>query len=285
MLMVIGLLGLIAVRGLSHFWPADIIETTVTDKDGVKQTILSEVVRSEVISAAIARDNGYTIEPERKLITRYLMKLGNRDITTRDFMWFLKIGMSEWKHPKDAVVVERREWGNFYGYLTAIQENGKPVLTQDSPAFWGEVDARLKRSLSLHDAIAQIEKVQIGKVNNAIQALKLEHRRLELSGVTGEKMANAEAAMAEETLALEDVYAGIKKERDAISAQAKRDQIIAKTADGHEVVLALDHLVRITRPNNMSVFAKMGDYCQRFWAFATTEPREANTEGLSLIHI
>jgi phosphate transport system permease protein len=279
MIMVIGLLGLIAVRGLSHFWPASIIETAVTDKDGVKQVILSEVVRSEVISAAIARDNGYTIEPERKLLTRYLMKLGNRDITTRDFMWFLEIGMDEWKLPQNAVVVERREWGNFYGYLTAIHENGKPVIAQDSPAFWDEIDARLTRATTLHDLISDIEKVQIGKINNAIQALKLEHRRLELSGVTGGKMANAEAAMAEEKLALEDVYLGIKKERDAISAQAKRDQIIAKTADGQEVVLAFDHLVRITRPNNMSVLAKMGDYCQRFWAFATTEPREANTEG------
>ncbi len=162
MIMVVGLLGLIAVRGLSHFWPANIIQTSVTDKAGVKQIILSEVVRSEVIPAAVARDNGFTIEPERKLITRYLMKLGNRDITSRDFMWVLELGMSEWEYPKNAVAVERREWGNFYGYITAINENGKTIITQDAPQFWPEVNARLERSLALHDQISHIEKIQIG---------------------------------------------------------------------------------------------------------------------------
>lgn len=279
MVMVVGLLGLIAVRGLSHFWPANIIQTSVTDKSGEVQVILSEMVRSEVISATVARDNGFTIDPERKLITRYLMKLGNRDITTRDFMWFLEIGMDEWQYPKDAVAVERREWGNFYGYLVAINEDGKTVVAQDSPNFWAEVDARLKRALALHEQIAHIEKVQIGRVNNAIQELKLERRRLELQGISGEKMVEAEAALAESKMALEEEYAIIKKERDLITVQAKRDQIMAKTADGQEVLLPLDHLVRITRPNDMSVFAKTGEYLQRFWEFATTEPREANTEG------
>jgi phosphate transport system permease protein len=279
MIMVVGLLGLIAVRGLSHFWPANIIQASVTDKAGVEQIILGEMVRSEVIPAAVARDNGFTIEPDRKLITRYLMKLGNRDITSRDFMWFLEIGMTEWTYPKNAVAVERREWGNFYGYITAINENGKTIVAQDAPQFWTEVNARLKRSLKLHDQISNIEKVQIGRVNNAIQELKLEHRRLELKGVTGEKMAEAEAALAETKIMLEKEYELIKKERDLIGAQAKRDQLIAKTADGQEVLLPLDHLVRITRPNDMSVFAKASEYIQRFWEFMTAEPREANTEG------
>ena len=279
MIMVIGLLGLIAVRGLSHFWPANILQTSVTDKSGSEQLILGEAVRSEIITATVARDNGFTIAPDRTSINRYLIKLGNRDITSRDFMWFLEIGMAEWQYPKDAVAVERREWGNFYGYILAINENGKTILAQDSPDFWTEVNARLKRSLKLHDQINHIEKVQIGRVNNAIQELKLEHRRLELKGLTGEKMAEAEAALAESKIVLEKEYDIVKKERDVISAQAKRDQLIAKTADGQEVLLPLDHLVRITRPNDMSVFAKTVEYIQRFWEFVSAEPREANTEG------
>ena len=279
MLMVVCLLSLIAIRGFGHFWPANIVLTSVTNNASEKQIIMGEVVRSEIISAAVARDNGYTIAPDRELISRYLMKLGNKDITSRDFIWLLEIGMDEWQYPKDAVAIERREWGNFYGYLVSVNENGKPVLTQDAANFWSEVDARMKRSLQLHDQIAHIEKVQIGSINNKIQDLKLEHRRLELKGVTGAKMAEAEAELAERKAALEAEYDVIKKERDVFTEQAKRDQIIAKTADGKEITLSLDHLVRITRPNQMSVFAKTGDYVKRFWEFMTTEPREANTEG------
>jgi phosphate transport system permease protein len=279
MIMVIGLLTLIAVRGLSHFWPANVVLTSGTDNAGTKQIILGEIVRSEVIPAAVARDNGFTIEPERKFITRYLIKLGNRDITSRDFMWFLEIGMDTWTYPKDAVVVERREWGNFYGYLEAINEDGKLILDKSSPHFWEEVDARIKRSLKLHDEIATIEKADIGSINNKIQALKLEHRTLELNGIAGEQMAEAEAEFAARKLALEAEYEVVKKERDLLTQQAKRDQIQAKTADGKDILLPLDHLVRITRPNNMGVFAKTTDYFHRIWEFLTTEPREANTEG------
>jgi phosphate transport system permease protein len=279
MIMVIGLLGLIAVRGFGHFWPANIVLTSVTNNAGEKHVIMGEMVRSEVISAAVARDNGFKIEPDRELITRYLMKLGNRDVTSRDFMWLLEIGMDAWQFPADAVTVERREWGNFYGYLESIKEDGKVVLAKSAPNFWSEVDARMLRALQLHDQIGRIEKVKIGEINNQIQALKLEHRRLELKGVSGEQMALAEAEFADKKKALEANYAVIKEERDIILKQATRDEFVAKTADGKEIVLPLDHLVRITRPNSMGVFAKTGDYLKRFWEFMTTEPREANTEG------
>jgi len=279
MLMVVGLVGLIAVRGFSHFWPADILQTSVTDNSGKQHIILAEEVRSEVIPAAVARDNGYTIDTDRELITRYLMKLGNRDITSRDFMWFLEIGMTPWEYPKDAVVIERREWGNFYGYITAIQENGKTVVAQDAANFWKELDARLERTLTLHDQMTHIEKVKIGHVNNELQDLRLEHRRLELKGVTGAKMADAEAILAERKNALELEYAEIKKERDAIAEQTRRDQLMTKTADGKEIAISFDHVVRITRPNNMGAVAKTGQYLERFWEFMTAEPRESNTEG------
>jgi len=279
MLMVVGLLGLIAVRGFGHFWPANIILTSATDNNGHKQIIMGEMVRSELIAAAIARDNGYNIPEEQGLLNRYLFKLGNKDITARDFMWVLENGMDAWQYPHDAVAVERREWGNFYGYLVSINENGKLLLAADAPNFWQEVDARLKRSLKLHDEIAHIERVRIGGINNAIQELRLDHRRLELKGVTGEKMAEAEAKFAERKAQLEADYEVIKKERDVILQEAKRDQLIAKTADGKEITLSLDHVVRVTRPNAMNVFAKTGDYVSRFWEFMTTEPREANTEG------
>ena len=279
MLMVVGLIGLIAVRGFSHFWPANILQTSVTDSSGKQQIIMAEEVRSEIIPAVIARDNGYNIAPDRELITRYLMKMGNRDITSRDFMWFLEIGMSSWEYPKDAVVIERREWGNFYGYLVAIQENGQSVVAQDAANFWQELDARLDRTLALHEAMSHIEKVQIGKINNELQGLRLEHRRLELQGVTGAKMAEAEALLAERKTALENEYIAIKKERDLVALQTKRDQLIARTADGKEIAISFDNMVRITRPNNMGVVAKVGQYLERFWEFMSAEPRESNTEG------
>jgi len=279
MVMVLGLLGLIAVRGFGHFWPAAILQTSIVNNNGQRHVIMAEEVRHEIIPAAIARDTGYEVPADVELVTRYLMKLGNRDVNGRDFSWFLETGMDEWQYPKDAISIERREWGNFYGYPVSIVENGKVVSDINNADFWEQLAARTERALALHNQIHGIEKGDIGKINNQIDALRLEHRRLELDGVTGTAMATAEAEFAARRAELEAEYAIIKKTRDDILAQATRDKLIAKTADGKEVTVAFDHIVRITRPNDMSVIAKTVQYAQRFWEFMTDEPREANTEG------
>ncbi len=279
MLMVLGLLGLIAVRGFGHFWPADILQTSIVDRDGERHIVMGEAVRDEIISAAVARDGGYTVGPEVELITRHLFKMGNRDVNGRDFAWFLDTGMDKWEYPKDAISIERREWGNFYGYPVAIKEQDNVVSELSSADFWQQMDQRLSRALDLHDKIHRIEKVDIGRINNQMDELRLERRRLELDGITGTQLANADAELAERRAALEAEYEVIKKERDEILSQATRDKLIARTADNKEVVIAFDHIVRVTRPNDMGVIAKSGQYLERFWEFMTAEPREANTEG------
>ena len=93
MIMVIGLLGLIAVRGFGHFWPSDIALTSTTDNAGHKQVILGELVRSEVIPAAVARDNGFTIAnglrvPKpyaSKIILHVIKSSGGTAISINDF--------------------------------------------------------------------------------------------------------------------------------------------------------------------------------------------------------
>ena len=279
MVMVVGLLGLIAVRGFGHFWPANILQTTITDRSGQRQIIMGEAVRSEIISATVARDGGYSVLADDELITRHLFKLGNRDMNVRDFAWFIEVGMDEWKYPADAISIERREWGNFYGYPVAIKENDIIVSEINSSDFWQQLNVRLERALKLHNDIHRIEKVEIGRINNQMDNLRLERRRLELDGITGDQLAKADAEFANRRAALEAEYDLIKKERDNILAQATRDKLIARTADAKEVVIAFDHIVRVTRPNVMGVGEKSIQYLERFWEFVSAEPREANTEG------
>src|SRR5690554_7592295 len=73
MVMVIGLLALIAVRGFGHFWPADILHTSIVDREGNRHAVMGEAVRSEVIPAAVARDNGYAVPDNVELVTRHLI--------------------------------------------------------------------------------------------------------------------------------------------------------------------------------------------------------------------
>ena len=55
MIMVVGLIGLIAIRGFGHFWPADVAQITMVGADGERRELIGELVRSQTVPAAVAR--------------------------------------------------------------------------------------------------------------------------------------------------------------------------------------------------------------------------------------
>ena len=67
--------------------------------------------------------SGIPVESDRTMIERDLIKSGNRDVTGADFNWILTDYVSFKEYPKNMVTLERKEWGNLYGYLSAIKEN------------------------------------------------------------------------------------------------------------------------------------------------------------------
>jgi len=60
-ILVIGLLLLVAVRGLGHFWPADVIEYSYIEGNE-KQTIVGELVDTSVMSKQMAEESGYKLK-------------------------------------------------------------------------------------------------------------------------------------------------------------------------------------------------------------------------------
>ncbi|MCK9238587.1 MAG: phosphate ABC transporter, permease protein PstA, partial [Thiopseudomonas sp.] len=56
--LVLGLLGVIASRGLVHFWPASLQEYQYTDSSGVQMAVLGERVQREQVTAEQIRNSG-----------------------------------------------------------------------------------------------------------------------------------------------------------------------------------------------------------------------------------
>ncbi len=278
MIMVAGLIGLIAVRGFGHFWPANVVQVEVIDQQGQSTLVVGELVRHQVIPAAVARDAGNFVPEEKELVTRYLFKQGNRDQFGRDFVWHTEIGMQPFSYPKDAWAIERREWGNFYGFPVSMEFDGQTYLA-DHPEFWRNLQAAVARSVRLHDEIKGIERRQIGRINAGIEQLRLDERTLNLRGVSGEARAAEDARIAQRTAELDAEYDVLRQELDILYKSTRRDSITLRMSDGNQHTISLADIVRVTAPNAMSVLAKMGQYVERLWEFMTDDPREANTEG------
>jgi len=272
-LLVVGLLGLIGVRGLAHFWPLTVQKIVYQQEDGNEAIVAGQVREEERVTAARLRESGLEVVADSEFVTRYLIKTGNRDINGHDFRWILKPSITSISKPYSMVVFEREEWGVFVGSLIGVRVDGQ--LLED-PDTWGGFERRLAHANELRDEISDLEKSRIGEVNYRLERLRLKQRGLELKGRDD---AASLADIESDRLLLQKEYNGLEEELGRLYTQLRRDAVLVSTADGQELELPMSSIVGAHRPNQMSLVGKMGHFFRNAWKFVADDPREANTEG------
>jgi len=275
LIMVLGVLGLIAVRGLGYFWPADVVQAQYSVPGSSQiETVVGEIYDSKTDTAKRLAESGIAVPEGITAVERISIKQGNRDQGQPDFRWVFADTLKEVQYPEDIVVLERFEWGSFYGRLKSVSENGTEVAS--GPAAWDALQDRLDRSNDLLADMADIEKGEIGTINFALESLRLEEKRLQLENALTETEV---ARINSERDALNARYAKLAEQLDALKQQGTRDSATFVTPQGNEVDISLSKIVAATQPNAMNVFEKIGHYFKNLWHFLSGDPREANTEG------
>jgi len=274
LIMVIGVLSLVTVRGLGHFWPADVARINYQESGGQQQTIIGEIVDTSSTPSIMARSAGYKMADGETDLLQYQLKTGNRDITGADFRWIQARNIRQQDYPENLTVIERREWGNFYGEPIAVKEEGKTIASGSEAlaiAFNKMAEAK-----QLIDEIKQLEKNEIGKINYAIDHIRLQQKKLEL-----EKRwdATAQQQLAAEKAGYETRYQALQAKLAGLYAQTKRSSLVMKTESGSEADIPFFKIVRIYQPNTMTVLEKLSHYFSKVGEFLADDPREANTEG------
>ncbi len=274
LVLVFGVLWLTAARGLIYFWPSQVVETTFAEKDGSKIRLIGEIKEQEEVAVRRLVESGFKIPGDEKFTTRYLLKLGNRDVSGFDFKWYPAPLLTDLTYPRDILTVERREWGNFYGHLKSIKENGSVVA--EGASAMPELEKRVERARDLFDEIFHTEKQDIGDVNHTLEQLRLKERRLQLEGKFDDA---ARQAIATERATADARFAEIQTRLEKLRAEIGRDSLSAEVMDGKVVDVPLAKVSEVYRANAMNVGDKIGFYFRKLLAFGTEDPREANTEG------
>lgn len=272
LIMVVGLVGLIAIKGLGIYWPGTLYQFEFVNKDGGKQVVAGEVYDTELVNRERLKDSGVTIPEGEEWISRALIKTGNRDIYGSDFRWIIEKNARKKDTPRELAAFVRREWGNMYGSLKSIKENGVVVSAGD----WNVFNERLEHVIALHDEIEHIEKHDIGGINYKIERLRLAQKKLVLEG---KQNASSERELKSSEDLLQQEYKLQQEKLISLYKQVKRDSIVVEIAGGQLVDLNLEQIVRAYKPNEMGLFAKIGFYLESIWLFVSDDPREANTEG------
>ena len=274
LLLVLGILGMIMIKGMGHFWVSDVYELQYDEGKSETTRIIGERIEIAEVPLYLYKEVENKEAPDNvDKIERVLFKRGNRD-QSADFMWVYAHNIKSRSTPADIIKLERLEWGNFYGYLKNVQESGKVVASGDES--WNELNTRFDRVLELREKLEHLEKDEISSINYGLERLRLKKRKLELEG---EDTAENLKLIADEEKAFNDEYQVFIKELNQLRAEIARDSAAFTIASGKVVTIPLKLIVSMLKPNEMTVFDKLGHYLLNFYNFIFDDPREANTEG------
>ena len=113
LLMVVGLLLVLTVKGMVHFWPADVVRADYSPPSQSSEVqsieIIGEFVESERVPASQIIFSGIPVDASADYYERNLVKLGNRDLTGSDFSWVLTDFLHDLEYPQNVLVLERME--------------------------------------------------------------------------------------------------------------------------------------------------------------------------------
>ena len=270
---------LILVKGFAHFMPRALYAFEIRNGEETL-ALVGEIVSEETVPRAQLIGSGYKPRVDADFYERTLVKVGNREYGS-DFVWVVRDGIASQTRPKDLMTIERREYGNFYGYPIAMTTGTEDPTQYDlrsmPPAEWYRLlRTNTRRAMRLFARAHDLERDDLGKINYGIEQLRLRARRLEL-----ERQASPQAlaAITQERNALQERYDALAAELNSINQQLARDTLIMQTADGKEARIPFARIVRLYQPNRLNGFARMRIYAVRLVEFITGAPRESNTEG------
>ena len=297
LVMTLGLLLLIVVRGLGTFWPAPVARFEMTDGS----VHVGEVTRRDryrPAGGAIDSLPAAARAPARELLarqrgtsTRWLVRTGNFDVTGVHFTWVDDFVLAGRTAPEWAVILERLTWGRFYGEPVAFLVDG--AATAEGPAAaWREFERHHPAVDAWRAERRRLERRDIGDVNHRLEKARLGVREAELvlqdaraGGVAGQIEA-AGSALAAERRKAEAVeaqanaeYAEIRGRIEGLQASSDRFELRMRLSDGAEVLVPLGQIVRGYPANRLGLPGKLGIYLSRWAEFLTADPREANSEG------
>jgi phosphate transport system permease protein len=263
LIMVAGLLLLITVNGMGFFWPDDVMRFTLADG----RVVMGQIDAREAIPQPGA-------PPGTLAEYRLKVKQGNRDLYGVDFIWIDESQIVAREVPPEAVVIERQEWGNLYGFIDQVKEQDRVVAAGPEQG-WKTLQALLPGVSTTMQDIHRIERQEIGAINYAQEQIRLNLRKLTLQGITS----GPEVDRLQQEMAAWEVKYSEQQVVLAALRQSLVSSVVVAAAGNGEKTLPLAEIIRAYRPNQMNLASKVGFYATKVWEFVADDPRESNTEG------
>ncbi len=250
------LIVVVMVNGLGVFWPSRVALATL--RDG--RQVMGEVVKREPVYEGTGE--------------RLQFKTGNRDLYGLDFRWIDEKDIASLDYPPQAVVLERQEYGNFYGVLQEVAPVEGEAVSGSTP--WERLGQVHEIAQQRQQAIDRLGE-SLAELNSRMERLRLKQLKLAYRG----KSADDEEVrrLEQERSELHGRFEDLVKRQTARIEEVHRLTATFADATGTEKVMRVADIVRFYRPNRMSLLQKSGFYLGKLGELIFGQPRESNTEG------
>ena len=257
LLVAFTLLVVVMVNGLGVFWPSNLHDVTLQDD----RHLLGELVKREPVHEG---------EGER-----LQFKIGNRDLYGLDFRWVDESEIVSRTLPEHAVSLEREEYGNFYGFLEGVEASGM-IDTQGYASPYDALEALLEvvgeMKVTVHEKAETVAEISYDAEQVRLDQLLISHKG---KGKQGPEYLALQAELDD----LNDRFQFQLNEQNALEARMKQAVAHFRDADGRSKSIVVAEIVRMYRPNQMSLVSKSLFYGGKLVELIVGEPRESNTEG------
>ncbi len=254
MLIALILISVIMYNGLGVFWPSNVSLLTLKDET----RILGEQ-KAEQVHPQTGKN-------------RLQLKVGNRDLYNLDFRWVEEDAIEEKSIPPEIIVLERTEYGNFYGYL---EEISAPGFEQSTPN-WKNLEKVIEATREKQKALIPVNE-EIFKLAGLMEKLRNEELALKYKEVP--ETTETYRTLREKFTRLEQNFENLLVRQQLVHRELAPFQSVFSDASGQSRMIPIVNIVQAYRPNQMSIGNKIRFYLKKVSELLTEEPREANTEG------
>jgi phosphate transport system permease protein len=255
--MITGLVAVVVDVAAAFFWPKPIVALTLADGRRL-----------------LGQEAGREADPGSPGRERVRMNVGNRDLTSVDFVWVRDSEVHGRRLDPDAWQLERREYGAFFG--TPVRtEIGGVSIPAGVPGFVSIVRQEVDRCAALLDRRRQLLR-RLDHDHAPVARLQARVSSAQRRGVDATSLRAAlEKAQAREGELNAPALTGLVE----VDHQLAAGTLTMRTGDGREAAIPIAKIVRVVPANALTTAQKLALYFSRWWEFLSGEPRESNTEG------
>ncbi|ACT13966.1 MULTISPECIES: phosphate ABC transporter permease PstA [Pectobacterium] len=250
LLAMLAIIVLLAGQGMRYLWPQPVWLLTLQPEQGVQRALMGEIYAEQTLSPQQLEQADLT-SAAGDAETRYLIKIGQREIHGQSFRSLLSRDIVRFDKPADILVLKRTNNGTAYGYLAGMLEGEQPLVATDLPA---TLQHRVEQVQGLLAKAQAIRMGEMAKINQQFEVLRLEEKKRQQTRTLDNQ---ALARLQAERIELQRRFDELSRQLTALNLDINRDTVQLRDANGSVHLIPLRDIEQAWYPNAMDLWAKV----------------------------